>query len=97
MIVLSRATQRTAIHEARLIMRSLEVLGGAGACSCSSSRSSRGCLAFMSAFPGSFWFLMDGVGEDLRVDDVEPSSLSFISCPRVSITMMIVDCKDDPP
>ena len=74
MMVLSSATQRTAIHEARLMMRSLALLGGWVASL--SSTGSRGCEAFALAFSSDAVFasLGDGVGEDLVVVAVESSS-----------------------
>ena len=89
MIVLSRATQNTAIHEARLIMRSLELRGGCcWACSC--SMGSRDCSAFVFALPGILLFMMDGAGEDATiVDVVEASPFSCIVCPRIRITVLI--------
>ena len=75
MMVLSSATQRTAIHEARLMMRSLALLGDWGASF--SSMGSRGCEAFVLAFSGPVFAVRDGVGEDLVVVAVGSSTVSF--------------------
>ncbi len=85
--MLSRATQKTAIHEARLIMSSLELLGGCLACFCSSSssRGSRGSMAFMFAFPGTLLFMMDGVGEDITEAGTLSFSLSFSSITLITL------------
>ena len=86
-MVLSSATQRTAIHEARLMMRSLAWLGGWVASSLSST-GSRVCEAFVLAFSGAVWFsfsLRDGVGEDLVVVAVESSTVSFFGSSSITL------------
>ena len=66
----------------------LGVAGGCWACSC--SMSSRGCVAFEFALPGTLLFMMDGAGEDPTVVvAVEASPFSCIVCPRISIAILI--------
>lgn len=83
MMVLSSATQRTAIHEARLMTRSLALLGGWVASL--SSMGSRGCEAFGFAFSGAVFSARDGSGEGLVVVIVESSTVSFFGS---SITLI---------
>ncbi len=68
MIVLSSATQRTARHDARLIM-SFEVLGCSGVCS--SSMDSAGCAASAFAFPSE-------LGSTAKEDPAGPSLISWM-------------------